>query len=124
MDVLTQLSILLLICFVIIFVPLLHRAKKRPNRYNCSNVAIFCLFIIGSIIGILGHIGWCMLIIIVGALLGIIHILLTIESSKAELVADVKKIDAAEPIRVKDFFVGWGLLLKLKRKYGTKKAMI
>jgi MFS family permease len=87
-------------------------------------VVVFCLFIIGSIVGILGHIGWGILIILIASLLCLILIPLTLENLNTEITEQIKNVDTAESIRIKDFFIGYGLLLKLKRKYGTRKAMV
>jgi Ca2+/Na+ antiporter len=124
MDVFGQLSVFMLIGFILILIPILYRTKKRPNKANYSTSAVFCLFILGSIVGILGHMGWGMLIILVATLLCIIVVLLTLENTNAEIAEQIKNVDIAEPICFKDFFKGWNFLLKLKRKYGTRKAMV
>jgi len=122
MDILQQLSILLVLCFVLVLIPLVHRAKKRPNKTNYSTVAVFCLFILGSVFGVLGHFGWGILIILVAGLLCFILVIVARENFDREMTEQMKSVDVSEPIRVKDFFVGWNLLLKLKRKYGARNA--
>jgi 4-hydroxybenzoate polyprenyltransferase len=103
----------------------LLRAKKRPNRANYRSVAVYCLLIIGSIIGILGHPLWGLFIILIVALFCLpILIAFTQKNLNAEIAEQLKKVNTSEPIKVKDLFMGWGLLLKLKRKYGTRKALI
>jgi hypothetical protein len=80
--------------------------------------------IIRSVIGILGHPLWGLLIILIVALFCLpILIAFTQKNLNAEIVEQVKKVDTSEPIKVKDLFMGWGLLLKLKRKYGTRKVL-
>jgi len=123
-GVLTSLSAILLILFILLFVPVVYKAKKKPNKANYSVVAVFCLFILGSVFGVLGHFGGGILIMLVAVLLCFILIIVARENFDREMTEQMKRVDVLEPIRVKDFFVSWNLLLKLKRKYGARNAQV
>ena len=118
-----KVSVLMFICFVLLLILFVYRAKKRPNKFNLSTVAIFCLFLLGSVVCVLGYHGRGLLIIFAACFVLFIHMLLTGKDLNIEITEQVKTVDVSEPIRIKDFFIGWGLLLKLKRKYGPRKAI-
>jgi ABC-type antimicrobial peptide transport system permease subunit len=77
--------------------------------------------VFGSVVGIFGHIFICLGIIFVAGIFCLCFLPFAIEHDRAKIVEEVKKVDASEPIRFKDFF-SWNFVPKLERKYGTHKA--
>ncbi|MCL2691774.1 MAG: hypothetical protein FWE56_05950 [Candidatus Bathyarchaeota archaeon] len=124
MDIIQQMFVLLFVIFALMLIYLVYRAKKRPNNFNYSSVVAYGLLIFGSGLGILGHPILGFLVICLSAFLCLIFIIALREGFDKEMSHQIKKVDVSEPIRVKDFFVGWNLFLKLKRKYGTRRAHV
>jgi hypothetical protein len=134
MDVVAKYSVMLLILFVFLFMLFLKNMRVRYSRTKKLIATDYgfatgcCFLILGSIVGILGHIGW-LVIILVATFVGLI-VLLSFEAEKRRAITDaveieaIKKVDVSESIRFKDFFSGYGLILKLNRKFGTRKAMV
>jgi divalent metal cation (Fe/Co/Zn/Cd) transporter len=133
MDVPAKLSALLLIMSVLLLVLLLkqmrvfYRTNKKLTMADYGIIGSCCFFILGSIVGSLGHIGWMIISVLTGFIcLAVIASLSRDGRARAEAtqVEAIKKVNISEPIRFKDFFSGYGLILKLNRKYGTQKAIV
>jgi hypothetical protein len=134
MDAVALLSTSLLILFVLLFALILYKfhefyRAKKLIKSDYGVIAAFCFFILGSIVCILGHIGYGLFIIIfIGLVCLIVSSAFAQEKGRARVEAAeieaIKKVDVFESIRFKDFFSGYCLILKLNRKYGARKALV
>ena len=130
MSIDVQVSVILFTLFVLLLaivlnrVRVLRRDKREMSWVHYGRVAIFCFFVFGSIIGILGHTFIMLGTIFIGGLFCSVLIPFSIESDKNELAEDfrLKKVDASEPMRFRDFS-SWNFIPKLERKYGEFRAM-
>lgn len=109
MDTLAQLATIVLALFVILLgsvVYRLHKTKRKLNLVDYSTVAIFCIFIMGSLFWVFEQFIWGLFTIFVALILLMVLIPFSRENAKADAAEAMKNVDLSEPIRLRDFFHG------------------
>jgi len=124
-DTLAQLATIVLALFVILLgsvVYRLHKTKRKLNLVDYSTVAIFCIFIMGSLFWVFEQFIWGLFTIFGALILLMVLIPFSRENAKADATEAMKNVDLSEPIRLRDFF-SWKFIPKLERKYGERKTL-
>ena len=125
MDTPAQLAIIILaLCIIMLgsVVYRLHKTKRKLNRIDYATVAIFCIFIMGSLFLVFGRFIWGFSTMLGALICLIVLIPFSRENAKADAAETMKNVDLSEPIRLKDFF-SWKFIPKLERKYGERKTL-
>jgi len=100
----------------------LHKTKRKLNVVDYSTAAVFGIFVVGSLLGVVEHFILGLFTIFVGSLFCIILIPFSRENAQADVAEAMKNVDLSEPIRFRDFF-SWKFVPKLERKYGERKTL-